>query len=319
MELSKFTQKQRMCMEKYNLEDGELEDSILRIIDYVKIGKEPSERPIAVIVGGQPGAGKSGVIGNTIEKLDSNCVVVDNDDYRHHHPRVDEINAECPEIFTECTDQLSFAATPRVIADLIENKYNLVIHQTLKNDTIIKCAIKDLMEAGYTVVIRALAVSELKSNMSMIKRCQDQIAIDGTCRWVPQNNHDYAYNGLPETVGKIEQLGAYHLLEVLTRAENDPNHPNIIYRKRNKNMTPDQAEVLKEHYFGGKNILEYPNARAAVYAGRDMDLQNMLETIEEKIDVAKQRATTPEESRRIAHLEQLHAEYTSQKAAKKPE
>ncbi len=313
---SNFTPEQKMYIEKQRLSEEDLEDNIQKIIKIVKMGKEPSERPIAVIVGGQPGAGKSGVIGNTITKLQSNCVVVDNDDYRLHHPNVNEINSVHPEIFTECTDQLSFATTPRVIASMIDERYNLVIHQTLKNEMIIKCAIADLLKAGYTVVVRALAVSELKSNLSMVGRCQDQLDYDKTCRWVPQENHDRAYKGLPDTVGKIEEQGAYHLLEVLTREENKPNHPNVIYRKRNPNLTSEQMLSLEEHGFVEPEVLELGDAKAAVVAGREADLENAMFISEEKIRNAKIRATTPEEFVRLRRIDNMVLAYTERMAAK---
>ena len=320
MEADKFTPEQYMFMEKQKLSPEQLEQRIQYIIDYVKMGRVPSSNPVAVIVGGQPGAGKSGVIGNSVIKLDSNCVVVDNDEYRMHHPNVEEINAVHPEIYTECTDQLSFAATPRVIASMIDGKYNMVIHQTLKNDTIIKCAIADLMKAGYTVIVRALAVSELKSNLSMIGRCQDQLATDDTCRWVPQENHDYAYRGLPETVGHIEELGAYHLLEVLTRKENEPENPNVVYRKRNPLIDDFHLQALADHGFGEANQTKLGSARNAVIIGRQQDFEEILPRAQAKIDAAKAVAKTPEEFVRIKRVEdELLMTALRTNVAKKPE
>ena len=234
-----------------------------QIIEKEKEGMIPSKTPIAIVVGGQCGAGKSGVIGNTIEKLNSNCVVIDNDKYRYAHPNFDEINSAHPELFTECTDQLSFSATPKVIKSMIDGRYNMVIHQTLKNDTIVRCAITDLLEAGYTVVVRALAVDQITSIKDELGRGQDQLAIGRIPRWVPPENHDTAYVGLPGTVDLIETSGKYHLLEVVTRSSDKNNleyaskyaivsreYYNLVESKIDESLSEFEKRVLNEYELG---------------------------------------------------------------------
>ena len=255
MEANKFTPEQNAFIAAQKLGEAELLVSIDQIIQKEKEGHVPSQVPIAVVVGGQCGAGKSGVIGNTIEKLNSNCVVIDNDRYRYAHPNFDQINAEHPELFTECTDQLSFAATPKVIASMIDGRYNMVIHQTLKNDTIVRCAITDLLEAGYTVVVRALAVDQITSIKDEFGRGQDQLAIGRIPRWVPPENHDTAYRGLPGTVDLIETSGKYHLLEVVTRSEDKDNLNDIGVMYRGVNPDTDFPRRIDLHSKYRRKIL----------------------------------------------------------------
>ena len=96
METANFTPEQQLFIQKQQLDEFALSVSINGIIEKLKQGVEPAEKPIAVIVGGQCGAGKSGVIGNTIEKFNSNCVTIDNDNYRYAHPNLDEIKNTHP-------------------------------------------------------------------------------------------------------------------------------------------------------------------------------------------------------------------------------
>lgn len=312
MEANKFTPEQNAFIESQKLSDAGLLVSIGQIIEKAKEGLVPSKTPIAIVVGGQCGAGKSGVIGNTLEKLNSNCVVIDNDKYRYAHPNFDEINAEHPELFTECTDQLSFAATPKVIASMIAGRYNMVIHQTLKNDTIVRCAITDLLNAGYTVVVRALAVDKITSIKDELGRGQDELALGRIPRWVPPENHDTAYVGLPGTVDLIESSGKYHLLEVVTRSDDKDNLNNIgvMYRAVNPDADFSRRFDLEGYGFSTQEIKNHSSARVAVEVGRAMDAAKTMATIDEDLEKMKAVATTPEEEFRIKRIENIVAEYS---------
>ena len=317
----KFSPEQRNFIEKNQLDDETLEETIQEILTRSVVTKEPSETPIAFIVGGQPGSGKSGIIVNIMQNHGTNYITIDNDDYRMYHPNVNEINSEHPEIYTECTDQLSFATTPRAIEYAILNGYNMIIHQTLKNDTIINCAITDLTNNDYARVIVVMAADEMTSNEGMLRRCQDKLAFDGTCRWVPQENHDFAYNGLPTTVGHIEERGLYDAIVVVTRSI-DPDHPenvNVIHKVFNPDMPEHHKRALESINFGGENFKILDSAKEAVLVGREADGEHTLSELEGRIAQAKERASTPEEFKRIKHLENLYSQGIAKRNAKKSE
>lgn len=312
---SNLTLEQQVFIDNKKLSDEELEQSIETIIARSFCLKNPEEKPVAFIVGGQPGSGKGGIIANIMNNYGTNYILVDNDDYRKYHPDVDEINSIHPEIYTECTDQLSFAATPRVIDFARQNNYNMIIHQTLKNDKIINCAMTDLANSGYVCVVMVMAADKMTSNEGMLRRCQDQLAIDGTCRWVPQENHDIAYNGLPLTVGKIEASGLYDAIIVVTRSD-DSKHPenvNVIHRVYNPNISGEHKQTLNSIGMNGDQINKYGSAMQAVFAGRKMDADKVLDGLAEKISIAKEKAQTNEELLRVSILEGIFEEEQSKR------
>ncbi len=318
MAIEDFSPEQQMYIAGNKLDPETLEQTIQTILARSTETKTPSLAPVAFIVGGQPGSGKSGIITNIMQNHGTNFILVDNDEYRMYHPNVNEINQVHPEIYTECTDQLSFAATPRAIEHARANGYNMIIHQTLKNDTIINCAITDLTNSDYARVIVVMAADEMTSNEGMLRRCQDNLEYDGTCRWVPQENHDFAYKGLPTTVGHIEERGLYDAIVVVTRS-NDPKHPenvNVIHKVFNPNMSEHHRRALEAVGFGGAQIISLGSAKDAVIAGREMDGDKTLDKLEEKIKTAKSRATTPEEFVRIRGLEKLFSQGMARRVAK---
>lgn len=315
---TKFTPEQEEFIKRQQLSPEELAARQQYIIEKDRLGLVPSDRPIVFIPGGQPAGGKSAMIGYIKDHYGSNFWVIDNDDYRQDHPNVNEINAQHPETYTECTDQLSFTTTPLVVEAARKGRYNVILHQTLKNNTIVDNAIADFIRDGYTVVIMALAVHEITSNKDMIRRCQRTLELYNTSRWVPQENHDFAYEGLPKTVSVIEERGCYDLLEIVTRSEdeNDLNNINFIYRKVNPNISADHLETLRHYGIPTTPILGR-SAREAVIAGREYDAERTLAVIDEQLATATKQATTPEEFIRIRRLQEMLCDYTNQKAAKK--
>ena len=298
----------------YELSDEELEAAFARIAQSESLGMIPSQQKIAVVVGGQPGAGKTNCITNTKRALNHNCVIIDNDAFRNYHPLVNEIKRYYPSLFTDCTDQLSFKATPRMIDMMSDAGFNLVIHQTLKSNLIADDAITKLRDKGYIVIVRALAVSDLESKMSMIERSQALIEELGYCRWVPKNNHDVAYAGLPKTVDYMQQSGKYDMIEILKRG-GIPAEPEVLFRAVNPNIEDWRKQALADSNFATSEFSAHgeKTAKEAVENGRRNDRNKVMEGLLGRIKIAEDRASTPEETIYIDEIRELLASYVKQK------
>jgi len=300
----------KQIVKDYELSDEELEQAYQRIADCESRGIVPSAQKIAVVVGGQPGAGKTNCITNTKRALRQNCVIIDNDAFRNYHPLVTDIKKWHPSLFTDCTDQLSFKATPRMIDIMSDAGYNLVIHQTLKSNLIADDAITKLRNKGYVVIVRALAVSDLESKMSMIERSQALIEELGYCRWVPKQNHDVAYAGLPKTVEYMQQSGKYDMIEILKRG-GIPAEPEVLFRSVNPKIEDWRKNTLEESEFETSNFAANgeKTAKEAVLKGRKNDRDKVMESLLGRINIAEDRASTPEEIYYIDEIRELLAFY----------
>ena len=84
--------KEEEILKKYKLteeEHNEFYNTIKRI--YVG-GKTPQKNPISVIVGGQTGAGKSGILGYSSKMFeDDNVIIINSDEIKPFHPQSEEI------------------------------------------------------------------------------------------------------------------------------------------------------------------------------------------------------------------------------------
>lgn len=167
--------------------------------------KFPVENPIAIIIGGQTGAGKSGIISYSKKMFDDgNVVVINSDEIKPFHPQSAEIAKEYPEMYTMITDQESNTWTSKLFEDTREQGYNIIFEGTMKNNRVADDAIQDLIKRGYTVVVRGIAVCDLESRLSILERYEAQVATKGWGRLVVADHHNQTYQGMPNTISYIE-------------------------------------------------------------------------------------------------------------------
>ena len=75
-------------MENYTNE--EFEKEARRIIKYLTAGKNQSDSPKAVLLGGQPGAGKTKL--EELVNIKENFISVNGDEFRKYHPKYEQLN-----------------------------------------------------------------------------------------------------------------------------------------------------------------------------------------------------------------------------------
>lgn len=73
-----------------NYTDEELEKQFKKILHFYKSRYSPTENPKVFLLGGQPGAGKSG-LENAIN-IENEYISISGDDYREYHPKFEELN-----------------------------------------------------------------------------------------------------------------------------------------------------------------------------------------------------------------------------------
>ena len=236
---------EQQIISHYKLNEEQLINATNTIISVLQQDKQPSKNPIAVVVGGQPGAGKTALI-NFTKQLSSqrDFIIIDNDFFRNFHPQADEIKANYPNFFREITDQLGMEITSNVINYFAQNGFNIILHQTLKNGRVGDDAITNLRELGYTVGVRAFAVPFYESSMSQIERYLGQAQTLGYCRYATQEGHTTAYLGLPSTVDYLEQNGLYDFIQIYKRSQ-DISNPDLVYTKINPQTQDKTLQALK--------------------------------------------------------------------------
>jgi len=262
-----------------------------RIQPNIFANAQPSVLPVAVIFGGQPGAGKSAAVDVAIEELDARggCVQIIGDDLRDYHPKYATLMKADDKTAAFYTDRDTGSWVEKAIAQAKEQRVNLVIEGTMRNSDVVAETMQSLREAGYQIEARALAVNPRLSEQGIMQRYEKQKESRGVGRMTTPEAHQAAYDGMLHTLDRIEKQ------KLADRVS--------IYRRG--------AEVIYSNELQNGHWLRPPAARAAVEAERTRPM-----TLQERRDYVKgfdaladmmakpERQASGEDIRKIADLRQ---------------
>lgn len=297
-----------MIINKYKLSPDQIEQITNTIIESLAYGKSPSQNPLAIVVGGQSGAGKTALI-NYQKQISSqrSFITIDNDYFRGFHPQANKIRELYPDYFRQATDQLGMGITSDVVNYFVSNNYDIIFHQTLRNNRVADDAISKFRQSGYTVGVSAFAVPYFQSKLSQIQRCISQIDKLGYCRYVQADSHVSAYLHMPETVNYIQQNGMYDFIQVFKRSENIAK-PTSVYTVFNPDTFDKTLQTISncEKMPKRDETHGFFSAKDAIIRTRAQEVEFLAPTFDQQITQAENSAFTPE---LITHIQELKSAF----------
>lgn len=234
--------------EKYKLSEKEHNEIYKRIEKEVFRNSIPDDQPIAVIVGGQPGCGKGGVISYTQNEAKANgkCIIlITTDEYKPYHPNAIEIARKYPTEYVEIVEQDAGPWTGSIMKKAIDDRHNFIFEGTLKNDRILD-RIQELKQNGFSVIVRALAVPRLESLLTVHERYQKQMEVLTYGRLISIDHHNKAYDGIPAVIDKIEKSGLC-TVEIYLRGKTI-SKPIKVYSSIEEDKRFPTARIALEEY-----------------------------------------------------------------------
>ena len=234
--------------DKYKLPEEEHNKIYKEIEKEVFVNSTPQDEPIAIIVGGQPGCGKGGVIAYTKNQVEANgkCIIlITTDEYKPYHPNAIEIARKYPTEYVEIVEQDAGPWTGSIMKKAIDDKHNFIFEGTLKNDRILD-RIQELKQNGFNVTVRVLAVPRLESLLTVHERYEKQMEVLTYGRLISIEHHNKAYDGIPAVVDKIEKSGLC-TVEVYLRVD-EIGKPVKVYSSKEKNERFPTARIALEEY-----------------------------------------------------------------------
>ena len=163
--------------------------------------------PVAVILGGQPGAGKTRLLNDASSELQATgaTVVINGDNLRSFHPAYARLQETDPLNAARYTDHDSGRWVEKLIAAAQERRVNMVIESTMRRPDVFVRTGGQLRSAGYEIEARALAVPERLSWQGVHQRYEATLAVAGAARFSAREAHDAGAAGMLDTLRRIEQ------------------------------------------------------------------------------------------------------------------
>ena len=206
----------------YGLPLARLEEIFQRIIvpDYLlRSSPQPQQRPEAVLLGGQPGAGKSTIAAQLQRQFAGHggLVWVTWDDFRPFHPDYERLLTEQPAAMPDVTRPAARWWQDRAAAWLRAGRYNTLLEGGFRDPSAVLASAESFAEAGYHVHVSALAVPAALSRLGIIERYARQAEVAGAGRWTTAASHDADYTGTVETLRLAHASPAVARISLWTR------------------------------------------------------------------------------------------------------
>ena len=226
-----------MTEEEYSIAYQKIKEDITR-------DKTRVDFPVAIVLGGQPGAGKSNIYQIARKRFSNNLVELDCDAFRAYHPYYEQIKIMFGKEDGARTNPFVFKAVDTLVEELSDQKYNLIIESSLNRS---KTAInngKMLPPKGYEVELHIMATNKEVSWKSTINRYYEELKRKGKPRAVPRDFHDTVISNICNSLYEVKKSGLMSNILMFDRKQ------NCLYNmKKDTNVEPN---ILLDQIINGK-------------------------------------------------------------------
>ena len=242
-------------MVEKNYTNEELELAFQKILKMYISSYSPSKNPKVFLLGGQPGAGKSGL--ENMLNLKDEYISISGDDYREYHPRFKEINLEYGKEASKYTQQWASQITEKLIEKLAKEKYNLIIEGTLRTAQLPLKEADRFRKLGYEVELHVLVVKPEKSYLGTLLRYEEMIKWGKIPRMTPKEHHDLVVKNIGDNLEIIYNSKAFDNIKLFNRENNllynykenyDINPKNILENEFNSEWKLEEIKNFREKW-----------------------------------------------------------------------
>lgn len=192
--------------------------------------KTPVSSPIAITLGGQPGAGKSNLYEIAKKRFANNIVELDLDQFRIYHPYYWQIKKIYGKKDAIKTNPFAFKMVDILIEEFSAQKYNLIIESSLNSPYSALSNGKNMPPKGYKVELQIMATPKEISWQGTIDRYKNDIKNRKSSRSVSKEFHDRVVSNICNSLEIVQKSGLMS---------------NILIYNRNKNCLYDMKKDPK--------------------------------------------------------------------------
>ncbi|MXN48669.1 BID domain-containing T4SS effector [Shinella kummerowiae] len=187
--------------------------------DYLPETMKAAAWPRMILLGGQPGAGKTAVLIASHAELDQSgpTIRIVGDDLRSYHPQFRAFQKQDAETASQFTQADAGRWTEKLLAAAAERHVNIVFETTMRTPENVARVIGMARAAGYEVEARAIAVNPRVSWQGNHFRFEEMLHAGDAARIPPQHVHDAAVAGLHVSLEKVETENLVDRVQLRTR------------------------------------------------------------------------------------------------------
>ncbi|KAA0967515.1 toxin PezT [Streptococcus cristatus] len=236
-----------MRLEEFS--ETDFQKVLQRTIRALTRGKTIPDKPKAILLGGQSGAGKTVIHRIKQKEFQGNIIIIDGDSFRSQHPRYIELHQEYGKDSVEYTKDFAGKMVESLVTELSHLGYNLLIEGTLRTIDVPKKTAQLLKNKGYVVQLALIATKPKLSYLSTLIRYEELYAINpNQARATPKEHHDFIVNHLVDNTRQLEELAIFERIQIYKRDR------SCVYDSGED--TTSAATVLHDLLFGEWNQVE---------------------------------------------------------------
>lgn len=195
----------------------------------------------AVIIGGQPGSGKSSTVSLFLEKK-SDFVFINGDDFREFLPGYFELMKTDPDNAADMSQYAVNVWVERAIKQCATDGFSIIVEGTMRvPETSLKTA-QLLKGFGYAITFALVSTPYELSRKSIQARYDEAVLMHGVGRSTKVRSHDEAFVGIKKTILTLFNAKIANKFVVINRLENsdlnlsefDPHCEGEILNQFNK-------------------------------------------------------------------------------------
>lgn len=228
-----------------------------RIKKAVIKGKHGVDQPVAIVLGGQPGAGKSSLYEIARERFSGNIVELDCDAFRQYHPYSEQLSQDAA-TYGEKTNPFVFEVVDRLVAELSDQGFNMIMESSMKSPHTAFANHELLSPKGYAIEACIMATPKDISWQGVVDRYNSQLAKGIQARMVPQEFHDYVVEHISQAADEIYRSGKMSNILIYNR-----NREVLYDMQRTPHISP--KATLEERIQGVRT----PVQKKPFYFGKD--------------------------------------------------
>ncbi|MBR4702460.1 MAG: zeta toxin family protein [Oscillospiraceae bacterium] len=197
-----------------------------------------AEYPRAVLLAGQPGAGKTELSSMLLPTLGNNAVLINGDEYRRYHPSYRRLYRMYGAESVSMTAAFSGEVTEKLIDVLSDRRLHLIIEGTGRTADVPKKTAEHLTDKGYPVIMAVIAVKPEVSLASTLLRFYEMNERGTLPRATAVEAHDVVVASLPGNLDKLAPVSAISGMGIWTRtqekifdSETAVDPPSVVLRQ----------------------------------------------------------------------------------------